>query len=262
MTNSTPLPKTLQKSGIDKLLEVMARLRDPDGGCPWDLEQNFKTIAPYTIEEAYEVADAIDRNDLNDLKEELGDLLLQVAFHAQMASEENIFNFDDVANGIADKLIYRHPHVFGDKTAATADDVLTIWNERKDAEKTNISAIDGVTLGLPALLRAQKLQKKAAKSGFVWPDAQSAWKKVEEELAEFKDAKTKEHQAEELGDLMFCIVNYARLAGYDAEEILTATNKKFESRFKNMEKNLESKNRKLQSSTLDEMLAAWNEGKK
>ena len=249
-------------TGIDRLLEVMARLRDPQSGCPWDLEQNFKSIAPYTIEEAYEVADAIERNDLNDLKEELGDLLLQVAFHAQMASEENIFNFNDVANTIADKLIYRHPHVFGDQTAANADEVLTIWNERKDSEKVNDSAIDGITLGLPSLLRAQKLQKKAAKTGFVWPDAESAWNKVEEELAEFKDAKTKEHQAEELGDLMFCIVNYARLAGHDAEEILTATNKKFESRFKKMEKILEEKNRKLESSTLDEKLAAWSEGKK
>jgi len=247
---------------IDRLLEVMAALRNPDGGCPWDLEQNFKSIAPYTIEEAYEVADAIERNDVNDLKEELGDLLLQVVFHAQMANEEKIFNFDDVANAIAEKLIYRHPHVFGDQSAATPDDVLTIWNERKDAEKVNESAIDGVTLGLPALLRAQKLQKKAGKSGFVWPNAESAWAKVEEELAEFKDAKTKEHQAEELGDLMFCIVNYARLAGHDAEEILTATNRKFESRFKAMESVLESKGQKLTTTSLDDMLAAWREGKK
>lgn len=258
----SPKPAPDQKlKPIDRLLEVMARLRDPNGGCPWDLEQDFKSIAPYTIEEAYEVADAIDRNDVNDLKEELGDLLLQVAFHAQIAQDKKLFTFDDVASAIAEKLIYRHPHVFGDQTAATADDVLTIWNARKDAEKVNDSAIDGVTLGLPSLLRAQKLQKKAAKSNFVWPDAQSAWNKIEEELAEFKDAKTKEHQAEELGDLMFCIVNYARLAGHDAEEVLTATNKKFEKRFKAMESVLKEQNKELKNSSLDEMLSAWNSGK-
>ncbi len=258
----SPKPAPDQKlKPIDRLLEVMARLRDPNGGCPWDLEQDFKSIAPYTIEEAYEVADAIDRNDVNDLKEELGDLLLQVVFHAQIAQDKKLFTFDDVASAIAEKLIYRHPHVFGDQTAATADDVLTIWNARKDAEKVNDSAIDGVTLGLPSLLRAQKLQKKAAKSNFVWPDAQSAWNKIEEELAEFKDAKTKEHQAEELGDLMFCIVNYARLAGHDAEEVLTATNKKFEKRFKAMESVLKEQNKELKNSSLDEMLSAWNSGK-
>lgn len=243
---------------MERLLEVMAALRNPDGGCPWDLEQTFESIAPYTVEEAYEVKDAIERADINDLKEELGDLLLQVVFHAQIATDEKKFNFDDVANGIADKLIYRHPHVFGDESAKTADDVLVIWNAKKDAEKNNESAIDGVTIALPALLRSQKLQKKAAKSGFEWPDTKAAWAKVEEELQEFKDAKTKDHQAEELGDLLFCIVNYARMAGHDAEEILTATNKKFEQRFKAMEKHLVTP---LKDSTLDEMLIAWNKGK-
>jgi len=246
---------------IDRLLEIMARLRDPKDGCPWDLEQNFKTIAPYTIEEAYEVADAIDRGDMKDLKEELGDLLLQVVFHAQMAREEKIFNFDDIVTALCDKLIYRHPHVFGENKAANSAEVLTIWNARKDAEKVNESAIDGVTLGLPALLRAQKLQKKAAKSGFVWPNPEMAWKKVEEELSEFKDAQTPDHQAEELGDLMFCIVNYARLAGHDAEEILTATNKKFEQRFKAMESSLAANDKSLESSSLDEKLTAWKAGK-
>ncbi len=247
---------------IDRLLGVMAALRNPDGGCPWDLEQTFESIAPYTIEEAYEVADAIERGDVNDLKEELGDLLLQVAFHAQIATDEKKFNFDDVASAIADKLIYRHPHVFGDQSAATSSDVLTIWNARKDAEKKNESAIDGVTLGLPSLLRAQKLQKKAAKSGFVWKDVDAAWKKVEEELAEFKNAKTKEDQAEELGDLMFCIVNYARMSGHDAEDILSRTNKKFERLFKNMESVLSDKGKTLEQSSLDDMLSAWTEGKK
>ncbi len=246
---------------IDRLLKIMAALRDPKTGCPWDVEQTFKTIAPYTIEEAYEVADAIDRENVNDLKEELGDLLLQIVFHAQMAREENLFNFDDVATALAEKLIYRHPHVFGDESAATAHEVLKIWDARKNAEKNRESAIDGVTLGLPALLRAQKLQKKAGKSGFVWPDKQSAWNKLEEELAEFKAAKTKDEEADELGDVLFCIVNYARIAGHDAEEILTATNRKFESRFKAMEKILEERGQKLNGASLDDMLDAWKKGK-
>lgn len=250
-----------EEKPIDRLLAIMASLRDPHGGCPWDLEQNFKSIAPYTIEEAYEVADAIARDNMKDLKEELGDLLLQVVFHAQMAKEEKIFNFDDIVTALCDKLVYRHPHVFGEDKASNSAEVLTIWNARKDAEKVNESAIDGVTLGLPALLRAQKLQKKAAKSGFVWPNLELAWKKVEEELAEFKEAQTPEHQAEELGDLMFCIVNYARLAGHDAEEILTATNRKFENRFKAMEKNLAANDKSLENSSLDEKLTAWKAGK-
>lgn len=247
---------------IDRLLSVMAALRDPDGGCPWDLEQDFASIAPYTVEEAYEVADAIARGDMQDLKEELGDLLLQVVFHARMAQEQNLFTFEDVAATLSEKLIYRHPHVFGDESAANADEVVGIWNARKDAEKNNDSAIDGVTLGLPALLRAYKLQKKAAKARFVWPDADAAWTKLEEELGELKSATTKENEAEEIGDVLFCIVNYARMKGHDAEEILTATNRKFESRFKAMEKNLSGEKLTLQSATLDQMLAAWSAGKK
>lgn len=247
---------------IQKLIETMARLRDPQTGCPWDIEQDFKSIIPYTIEEAYEVADAIEREDMDEFKEELGDLLLQVIFHCQMAHEQNIFTFDDVVTALVEKLIYRHPHVFGEEKAANAAEVVKIWDARKNAKKKNESAIDGVTLGLPSLLRAQKLQKKAAKSGFVWPDTDSAWKKVEEELQEFKDAKTPDHQAEELGDLMFCIVNYARMKGLDTEAVLTATNKKFEERFKAMEHNLTATNKNLETSSLDEKLSAWNMGKK
>ena len=256
--------KTAAKSTerpIDRLLGIMRALRDPETGCPWDIEQTFKTIAPYTVEEAYEVADAIERENVNDLKEELGDLLLQIVFHSQMANEENHFDFDDVATALCDKLVYRHPHVFGDESAKTSDEVLTIWNARKDAEKKNESAIEGVTLGLPALLRAQKLQKKAGKSGFVWPDAESAWKKLEEELQEFKEAKTKEEEADELGDLMFCIVNYARLKGHDSEEILAKTNKKFERRFKSMESVVSEQNKSLKDLPLEAMLAAWRAGK-
>jgi len=248
---------------IDRLLSIMAKLRDPNGGCPWDLEQDFKSIAPYTVEEAYEVADAIERGDVNDLKEELGDLLLQIVFHAQMADEQKLFTFDDVANAISDKLVFRHPHVFGDKTAATPDEVVVLWDAKKKEEKSKEgqSAIDGVTLGLPSLLRAQKLQKKAAKSGFEWHDANGAWDKVEEELNEFKSATDKDHKAEELGDLLFCIVNYARMNGLDAENILSATNRKFETLFKNMESVLEQENRKLEESSLDEKIAAWKKGK-
>lgn len=243
----------------------MAALRDPSGGCPWDLEQTFKTIAPYTVEEAYEVADAIERGDMADVKEELGDLLLQIVFHAQMASEEDLFTFDDVASAISEKLIYRHPHVFGDKTAATPEEVIKVWDAAKNAEKKHDSAIDGVTLGLPALLRAQKLQKKAAKAGFEWKDLEGAWKKIEEELAEVKAAAQidpkSEHTAEEIGDLLFCIVNYARMAGHDAESILTQTNRKFETLFKNMEGVIKDDGKSLAGSTLDEMLVAWKKGK-
>lgn len=240
----------------------MAKLRDPETGCPWDIEQNFKSIIPYTIEEAYEVADAIERGDMDEFKEELGDLLLQVIFHCQMAAEQNIFTFDDVVTSLVEKLVYRHPHVFGNEKAANSAEVVHIWEARKAAKKKTESAIDGVTLGLPSLLRAQKLQKKAAKSGFVWPDSESAWNKLEEELIEFKEAKTQEDKAEELGDVMFCIVNYARMNGLDAENILTATNKKFEERFKAMERHLDSDNKNLENSSLDEKLSAWNKGKK
>lgn len=250
------------ESAIGALLQTMAKLRDPNGGCPWDLEQNFQSIIPYTIEEAYEVADAIERGDMDEFKEELGDLLLQVVFHCQMAHEQNLFSFDDVVTALVNKLVYRHPHVFGEERAANVAEVLTLWDARKNAEKNNKSAIDGVTRGLPALLRAQKLQKKAEKSGFVWPDADSAWKKLEEELEEFRAAKTKDEKEDELGDVMFCIVNYARMSGMDAEAILTQTNKKFEARFKCMESELEKSGQTLKESTLDEKLNAWNAGKK
>lgn len=252
---------TANLSAVQSLLDTMAKLRDPNDGCPWDLEQDFKSITPYTIEEAYEVADAIERGDMDEFKEELGDLLLQVVFHCQMAAEKNIFTFHDVVSALVDKLIYRHPHVFGNESAQNVAEVMTLWEARKAAKKKTQSAIDGVTLGLPSLLRAQKLQKKAAKAGFVWPDAESAWSKLEEELKEFRTAQTPEEKADELGDVMFCIVNYARMNGMDAEEILTATNKKFEAKFKRMEQALTSANSSLETSTLDEKLSAWKKSK-
>jgi len=218
-------------SGIDRLLQIMARLRDPETGCPWDLEQNFETIAPYTIEEAYEVADAIARHDLAALKDELGDLLLQVVFHAQMAAERRDFSFDDVAHAISDKMERRHPHVFGD--ALTLD-----WEGIKEEERQALddpSALAGVALGLPALLRAEKLQKRAARTGFDWPDPEGARAKVIEEIAEIDAARDPDALEDEMGDLLFAVVNWARKLGIDPEAALRRGNRKFEQRFRQIE---------------------------
>jgi len=226
-TNSaltTPAP-------IERLLDIMAQLRSPQGGCPWDIEQNFATIAPYTIEEAYEVADAIERNDLASLKDELGDLLFQVVFHAQMAMEDRHFDFHDVANAICDKMERRHPHVFGD---ADKPD----WEGIKAAERSaheDGSALAGVALGLPALLRAEKLQKRAARTGFDWPDPSGARDKIIEELAEVDAAETRDELEDEIGDLLFATVNWARKLGIDPEVALRRANAKFERRFRTME---------------------------
>ncbi|MAZ75710.1 MAG: nucleoside triphosphate pyrophosphohydrolase [Micavibrio sp.] len=249
----------------DKLIWVMQCLRDPKNGCPWDIEQDFKSILPYTLEEAYEVADAIERNNISDLQEELGDLLLQVAYHAQMAKELNHFDFDQVANDIADKMISRHPHVFGDKSAANADDVNEIWDQQKDKEKSQAGALDGVTRGLPALLRAQKLQKKAAKTGFEWPNTDGAFTKLEEELGEFKEAMESDdvdHQEEELGDMLFCMVNFARMKGLNAEEALRKANNKFIKRFSGMEDDFKTSGTQLSNASLGQMLDVWNKQKR
>jgi nucleoside triphosphate diphosphatase len=225
---------------ISPLLEIMARLRDSETGCPWDLQQNFASIAPYTIEEAYEVSDAIDRADYDDLKDELGDLLLQVVFHSQMASEQNLFNFGDVVEAICTKMISRHPHVFEKGNAISAKDVKTNWEtikaqERKDKDKLN-SALSGVALALPALLRAQKIQKRAARVGFDWPDINGAVAKFHEEIDELKNANNSDEQFEEYGDLLFAAVNMARHLNIDAEAALKAGTAKFERRFKTMER--------------------------
>jgi len=215
----------------------MARLRDRDTGCPWDIAQNFATIAPYTIEEAYEVADAIERNDLDALKDELGDLLLQVVFHSQMASEQSAFTLQDVVNGICDKMVRRHPHVFGDISAASHE-VPDNWETIKAAERSDNddnSALAGVALALPALLRAQKIQKRAARTGFDWPDQSGVRDKIIEELDEVSEATTAEHVAEEIGDLLFAVVNLARFHQVDAEHALKQANTKFERRFRDME---------------------------
>lgn len=222
---------------ITPLTDIMTRLRDRDTGCPWDLEQNFASIAPYTIEEAYEVADAIERNDLDALKDELGDLLLQVVFHSQMASELGVFDIQDVVNGICDKMVRRHPHVFGDATAASHE-VPDNWETIKAAERSGYednSALAGVALALPALLRAQKIQKRAARTGFDWPDQSGARDKIIEELDEVREANTPEHVAEEIGDLLFAVVNFARFHKVDAELALKQASAKFERRFRDME---------------------------
>lgn len=252
-------------SGISDLIMIMAQLRNPDGGCPWDLEQNFKTIAPFTIEEAYEVADAIDRGNIHDLQEELGDLLLQVVFHAQMASELGHFTFNDVAQGIAKKLIHRHPHVFGDQKAQSADAVLDIWNARKDQEKTKReSALDDITKALPALMRAQKLSARAAKTGFEWDKPEQVLDKVEEEIAELREAQatlTKAEMTEELGDVLFCLVNYARKHSIDAEEALRLANAKFESRFRGMEQNAKADGKEFSALSLEMQEKYWQKQK-
>ena len=222
---------------ITPLTNIMARLRDRDTGCPWDIEQNFATIAPYTIEEAYEVADAIERNDLDALKDELGDLLLQVVFHSQMASEQSAFTLQDVVNAICDKMVRRHPHVFGDISAASHE-VPDNWETIKAAERSDNddnSALAGVALALPALLRAQKIQKRAARTGFDWPDQSGVRDKIIEELDEVSEATTAEHVAEEIGDLLFAVVNLARFHQVDAEHALKQANTKFERRFRDME---------------------------
>ncbi len=246
---------------IEKLKWVMACLRDPVKGCPWDQEQDFKSIVKYTIEEVYEVADAIEEGDMDSLKDELGDLLLQVIYYTQMSAEQNGFNFDDVTKGVADKMISRHPHVFGDTDAISAEDVTKIWEEQKDKESSHKGALDGVTKGLPALLRAQKLQKKAAKVGYEWPSSEGAFAKLEEEILEFKEATTQEHREEELGDLLFCLVNYARMEGLDTEEALRKANKKFIKRFEGMEADCNTDNVDFSSLSLDEMLSLWERQK-
>mgnify|MGYP005992881813 CR=1 FL=1 len=219
---------------LDRLVAIMARLRDPDNGCPWDIQQDFASIAPYTIEEAYEVADAIARDDLAALKDELGDLLLQVVFHSRMAEELGAFTVNDVIAAISDKMVRRHPHIF-----AALDTEKWDWEQIKSDEraaKGEASAMDGVALALPALMRAQKLQKRAARTGFDWPDSDGAYDKLKEEVAELAAAATDEERAEEAGDLLFAAVNVVRHYGVTAEDALRAGNAKFERRFRAMEK--------------------------
>jgi nucleoside triphosphate diphosphatase len=261
---------------ISGLLDIMAALRTPETGCPWDLEQNFATIAPYTIEEAYEVADAIARGDLDDLRDELGDLLLQVVFHARMAEEQDAFAFGDVVEAISRKMIRRHPHVFADKNGRmTPSDVKGAWERIKAEEKADRAArrpdqashkslLSGVKAGQPALARAMELQRKASTVGFDWNDPRAVLRKIREEADEIEAALDRDDKgglAEETGDLLFALVNLARHVGVDPELALRRTNAKFERRFGYIEQALASRGRSLEDATLQEMDALWEEAK-
>lgn len=265
---------------ISRLIEIMAALRTPGTGCPWDLEQDFASIAPYTIEEAYEVADAIDRGDLDDLRDELGDLLLQVVFHARMAEEAGAFSFGDVVDAITTKMIRRHPHVFGDDDARAAGAAKGMWDRIKAEEKALKRAqrmerglpaedhghgyLDGVPVGLPALTRSLKLQQRAAKVGFDWKEAAPILDKVEEEIAELREAIASGDQVareDEFGDVLFALVNFARHAGIDAEKALRGTNDKFRRRFHFVEAALAASGRSLPEASLDEMEELWQRAK-
>ena len=247
---------TPQLPPIERLLAIMARLRDPERGCEWDLAQNFATIAPYTLEEAYEVADAIERGDMAELKSELGDLLLQVVFHARMAEEAGLFTFDDVAAAISDKMEARHPHIFGDETGKMDT---ARWEDLKADERAkagSTSAMDGVARALPALLRSEKLQKRAARVGFEWHDIKGPRDKLLEELQELEEAEESERLME-AGDVLFVAVNIVRRYGVDAEQALRAANAKFERRFRAMEKLAAEAGQDFATLSLDQQEALW-----
>ena len=270
-------PTALPRERIETLLAVMARLRDPERGCPWDVKQDFASIATYTIEEAYEVAEAIDRGDLGDLKDELGDLLLQVVFHAQMANEQGAFVFADVVAAINDKMIRRHPHVFGDASVEDADAQTAAWEKMKAAERAAKrrdsaappSALDDVPKAMPEWQRALKLQKRGANVGYDWPDATPVIAKLEEELEEVREAlampaspERQEALEDEIGDLLFVAMNLARKAKVDPGTALRRANAKYERRFRQMEALARAEGREFSALSLDEQSALWNEAKR
>jgi len=250
-------------NGVVRLIEVMRRLRAP-GGCPWDREQTLQTLKPCLLEETYELLEAMDGNDLALHVEELGDVLLQVVFQCAIREEEGLFSFDKVAASLADKLVHRHPHVFGEVSATTSGEVLRNWEAIKQTEKgkkPDRSAIDGVPAVLPALLKAQRVQSKAARVGFDWKDATGATDKIEEELGELREAVAegdKAKMSEEMGDLLFSVVNYCRFIDVDAESALEGTNKKFSRRFREVERRVREQGKTLKQCTLAEMDAIWD----
>ncbi len=260
-------------ANIQRLLDIMARLRQKEGGCPWDIEQTFESIAPHTIEETYELVEAIEKKDAKAIKEELGDVLLQVVFHAQMAREAGLFDFDSVAKATADKLVERHPHIFGEQKAETANDVVTIWEKNKQAKRAEKaenegraeSVLDNVSTALPAMTRAVKLQKRAAHVGFDWDEAAAVFAKIKEEIAELEtevaDNKGEAYLKDELGDVLFAVTNLARKLDIDPEAALRGTNAKFERRFRAIEEELSKQGKKIQDATLAEMEALWNAAK-
>jgi MazG family protein len=253
-------------TSMQALLALMVRLRDPKTGCPWDAVQTFETIAPYTIEEAYEVADAIQRGSLPHIREELGDLLFQVVFHARIAEEQSAFDFADIADALVAKMTERHPHVFGARDGRTADQQVDAWEAQKAAARAAKGAgvLDDVPLALPALMRAEKLTKRAGRIGFDWPSAEPVLEKLEEELAELAEARASgnaAHVAEEMGDVLFVVANLARKLGVDPEEALRQTNAKFERRFRFIEKKLAEAG-KTGVRPLEELDPLWNEAKR
>ena len=264
-----------EDSSTGRLLEIMARLRDPLHGCPWDVAQDFSSIAPYTIEEAYEVADAIERGDMADLRDELGDLLLQVVFHARMAEERGAFDYGDVVTAISEKMIRRHPHIFADEQADAPDQVRRNWEEIKAAERRAKAAqagadappslLDGVARALPALQRAEKLQKRAARAGFDWPSLGPVWDKLDEEIGELQTEITAgappDRLEDEMGDILFVLANIARHLKIDPEAALRRTNNKFERRFHRMEEMAAAMGRDITAMSLDELDALWNRAK-
>lgn len=263
-TNSERLQKALLKQ-----IEIMAALRHPEDGCPWDIVQDFKTIAPYTIEEAYEVADAIQKQDFKALKEELGDLVFQVAFHARMAQEAGYFDFVDVVEGLNEKMVRRHPHVFGENDFASPNEVAENWEklkakEREEKLKHDNSILADVALPLPALSRAWKLSKRAARVGFDWPNSVAIFEKLEEEINETKEAIVeydKNHIEEEIGDCLFVLTNLARKFDIDPENALKLTNEKFERRFRAIENALAKEGKNVNDASLDEMEKLWLDAK-
>ena len=251
-----------------RLLTVMARLRDPDEGCPWDHAQNYATIAPYTIEEAYEVADAVARGDKADLRDEVGDLLFQVIYYARLAQEEDLFDFADIARHAADKMIDRHPNVFGDAKTPDARAQAEAWENRKRAERTNnnkgkpASELDGVAKALPALIRADKLSRRAARAGFEWKTLEDVWGKLREEETELRQAADQDQQRAEFGDLLFSLVNIGRWMDIDPEVALRQANDKFERRFRALESCLSAQGRRLEECDLSQLEAIWQQVKK
>ncbi|MFK7994902.1 MAG: nucleoside triphosphate pyrophosphohydrolase [Granulosicoccus sp.] len=272
------------KTPIDQLRNIMRRLRDPDTGCAWDIKQDFASIAAFTLEEAYEVVDAIERGDTEDLKDELGDLLLQVVFHAQMASEQNLFDFDDVAQAISDKMLRRHPHVFGDVSFSSEAELKASWElikaeERRAkltrkphspdpagrSESAPVSALDGVAPNLPALKRADKIQKRAARVGFDWPDISPVWDKLAEEITEVREAVAAQDDdaiMDEIGDLLFTVVNLARHTGVDSESAMRQASAKFEKRFRHVEALALEEGKALKGMDLPGLDALWDRAKR
>lgn len=264
-----------ERRPIDRLIEIMAALRDPESGCPWDVRQDFKSIASYTVEEAYEVADAITRGDMHDLRDELGDLLFQVAFHARMAAEIGEFGFDDVVETICAKLVSRHPHVFGDVVVESEAQLQRAWEQQKRAERDNkktespaveAGILDGIAATLPGLRWAEKLQKRAAHHGFDWPDIGPVFSKLDEEIGELRrEIPLQDNQqriADEMGDVLFACVNIARHLNVDPEQALRACNRRFMSRFSIMEKMLHQDGKIVDSTSLEELEQYWQKGKK